>query len=279
MNNENNPLNSYFRKPAIHMSLPSGGQFYLKGTLNMPETKELPVYPMSALDEISYKTPDALFNGSAAIEVIRSCVPAITDPWMIPQCDMTSILTNIRIASFGHLLEVDTTCPKCKEISTYNIDLRHISDSMKMPDYGTGLEFGALNIFFKPLNYKQVNEGNKKSFEEQQLSKAIIDSDLDENEKISKMTEAFNSISKYTIESLADSILVIRTPDSDVTDRAYIIDYLKNCERAVYQKIKDEIITQRRINDLKPLKITCDNKKCKHEYEQPFTLDMSSFFE
>ena len=110
-----NPLAGYFRKPAVHMTLPSGGQFYPPGSLEMPPTGELPVYPMSALDEISYKTPDALFNGSAVIDVIKSCIPAIKDPWQMSAIDLPAILTNIRIASFGHMMEIDTQCPKCKE--------------------------------------------------------------------------------------------------------------------------------------------------------------------
>ena len=61
----NNPLTQYFRQPAIYVKLPSNGQHYPEAALNMPANNELPVYPMTAIDEITYRTPDALFNGNA----------------------------------------------------------------------------------------------------------------------------------------------------------------------------------------------------------------------
>jgi hypothetical protein len=61
----NNPLQQYFRQPAIYVQLPSQGKFYPAGTLNPSTTGEYPVYPMTAIDEITYRTPDALFNGQA----------------------------------------------------------------------------------------------------------------------------------------------------------------------------------------------------------------------
>ena len=278
-NNVNNPLNSYFRKPVIHMALPSKGKFYTPGSINIPPTGELPVYPMTALDEISYKTPDALFNGSAVVDVIKSCIPSIIDPWQIPQIDLSTILSNIRLASFGEELEIETVCPKCSEESTYSVDLRDVNDHLQFPDYNKGLSAGDLTVYFKPLTYKQVNDGGRLSFEEQQLSKAIIDSDLDEDEKIKRMTAAFKNISNYTIETLGDSINLIKTPGADVTEREYIIDYLQHCDRSIFNRIKERIIADRGISDIKPLKITCDNKECKHTYTQPFTIDPSHFFD
>ncbi|MFZ9751439.1 MAG: hypothetical protein ACO3CN_04985, partial [Candidatus Nanopelagicales bacterium] len=56
-----NPLARYFRKPAIYIRLPSNGEYWPTGSIEMPENRELPVYPMTAADEITYRTPDALF--------------------------------------------------------------------------------------------------------------------------------------------------------------------------------------------------------------------------
>ena len=86
-----NPLSQYFRQPAIHIRLPSGGQFYPVGSINMPPNGELPVLPMTAVDEITYRTPDALFNGSAVISVIQSCVPAIRNAWVMPSTDIDAV--------------------------------------------------------------------------------------------------------------------------------------------------------------------------------------------
>lgn len=55
-----NPLKQFFRQPAIYLRLPSNGDFWPAGSLQMTPNSELPVYPMTAIDEITYRTPDAL---------------------------------------------------------------------------------------------------------------------------------------------------------------------------------------------------------------------------
>jgi hypothetical protein len=66
-----NPLKQYFRRPAIYLRLPSGGTGYPPGVVDLPESGELPIYPMTAIDEITSKTPDALFSGTAIVELIK----------------------------------------------------------------------------------------------------------------------------------------------------------------------------------------------------------------
>ena len=87
-----NPLKQFFRQPSIYLRLPSLGQYWDQSAIDMPPNKELPVYPMTAIDEITYRTPDALFNGQAVINVIQSCIPAIRDAWSTPGSDLNSIL-------------------------------------------------------------------------------------------------------------------------------------------------------------------------------------------
>ena len=45
-----NPLAGHFRQAKIYIKLPSGGQYYDEGSLDMPENQELPVMPMTAKD-------------------------------------------------------------------------------------------------------------------------------------------------------------------------------------------------------------------------------------
>ena len=108
----NNPLRQFFRRPAVYLKLPSRGQYWAPGSLDLPENGELPVYPMTAIDEISYRTPDALFNGQAVINVVQSCVPSILDAGKIPNMDLNALMVAIRIASYGHSLDVASTCAK-----------------------------------------------------------------------------------------------------------------------------------------------------------------------
>jgi hypothetical protein len=60
---------------------------------------------MTAKDELMLKTPDALMNGQATVEVIKSCVPSIKNPWHMPSIDIDTILIAIRIATYGENME------------------------------------------------------------------------------------------------------------------------------------------------------------------------------
>jgi len=89
---DNNPLKQYFRRPAVYVKLPSGGKYYPQGVIDMPTNGEIPIFPMTAIDEITTKTPDALYNGTAMAELMKSCVPNIKDPWAINSMDLDAIL-------------------------------------------------------------------------------------------------------------------------------------------------------------------------------------------
>ena len=272
----NNPLSSYFRQPSIYLKLPSNGNFYPENTLDMPPNGELPIYPMTAIDEISYRTPDALYNGTAVMNVIKSCVPNILDPWVIPAVDFDAILASIRIASYGHSMEIDTTCPKCEETASYSLDLRTVLDQLKSPDYSKSVDIGDLKVFFKPLSYKQINENSVIQFEEQKLASVLEDMEMDEEEKLQRLSTAFANMTELTVKALAQNINYIQTPEGIVQEEEYINDFLHNCDRDIYNRIRDYVIGMKDDNELKPLQIKC--QECEHEYEQPFTLDMSNFF-
>jgi hypothetical protein len=271
-----NPLSNYFRRPSIYITLPSKGKFYPEGTLEMTENNELPVYPMTAVDEITYRTPDALFNGTSIIEVIQSCMPSIKNAWVIPSIDLDTILAAIRIASYGHTLEIGTTCPKCEEEAEYGVDLRIIIEQMDVGEYNSTINVGDLEIHIRPLTYKDINESSLVQFEEQKIASVLEDADMSEEKKLKLLSETFIKISNITITTMAKSVEYIKTPETLVSDAEQIDEFLHECDRAIFETIKNKVLTLRSNSELKPLKIKC--MECEHEYEQPFTLDMSNFF-
>ncbi|RLB94911.1 MAG: hypothetical protein DRH76_08800 [Deltaproteobacteria bacterium] len=287
-----NPLQQYFRTPSIHLDLPSKGEGYAPGMLDLPATGEVPVLPMTAIDEITYKTPDALFNGSAVVQVIESCIPAIKDAWQMPVTDVTAVLCAIRIASFGHEMDIETKCPKCGETANYSLDLRTVLDSIKATDYSKSFKAGDLAIMFKPMVYKDLNENEKLQFEEQRLAQLLTSSEMDQEDQIKLLSESFTKISNYTLSTIAKNIASITTPECTVTEEEFILEFLKKADGTLYKKIKNAVIEQKNKEALKPLKIKCNalvgaevvdgvetgGEVCGHEYEQNFTLDMSSFF-
>lgn len=274
--NELNPLRQYFRQPVIYLRLPSNGEFYPPGALDMPPNGELPILPMTAVDEITYRTPDALFNGAAVVNVIQSCVPNIKDAWSIPAMDVDSILIAIRIASYGHSMEFETVCPECSHESANGIDLRSVLDRIKSPDYKATIQHGDLEIFFQPMNYKNLNDNGQMQFEEQKILSILPNSEVSEAEKIRAINEAMKNITTMTVRALAQSISAIKTPSAFVNEYDHISNFLENCDRKLFNQIRDHIIEIRTQSDLKPFDLECP--ECHHHYQQSLTLDMTSFF-
>jgi hypothetical protein len=272
---ENNPLRQYFRRPAVHVKLPSGGLDYPEGVIDMPPSGELPVYPMTAIDEITARTPDALYNGVAVTELIKSCVPNIKDPWQINSNDLDAILIAIKAAAGEENLDIESICPKCTESSTYGISLVGVLSTLKSGDYSQELEVGDLKIKLRPLTYKEMNVASLGQFEVQKLFANIGNiEDEDERNKVSK--QALEKITNLTMDLLSQAIEYVQTPSLKVEETEFILDFLRNCDRTVYIKIRDYNAELKMSTEIKPLQIKCIH--CENEYEQPFTINPTDFF-
>lgn len=271
----NNPLRQYFRRPAVFLRLPSGGKGYPAGSLELTETGELPVFPMTAIDEITVKTPDALFNGSAVAELIKSCIPGIKDPWSVSSVDLDAILIAIRTATDNGKLEIDSECPSCEVSSKYDINLIAMLTSIKSGDYDQELALNDMLIKFKPLTYKQINEVNIIQFDIQRIFNSLNDI-TDETLKAQKTKDAIILITNATIKALAKTIEYIKVPSAFVREEEFILDFLQNCDKSVFEEIKNYNLKLKEDNTIKPIHIKCIN--CQHEYDQPFTLNVTDFF-
>ena len=272
----NNPLRQYFRRPALYVSLPSKGSFYPQGSIEMTENGELPVYPMTAIDEITSKTPDALFNGIAICDIIKSCVPAIKDPWAMPSMDIDAILIAIRAATNGNDLEIESKCPACEEEATYGINLIGLLSGMKSGDYASTLNLGDLKIKFRPLNYTNINNGNLAQFNMQREIVAL-ENMTDDDERKEKSSITMMNISKINTEMMANSIEYIVIPTGEHVDqKEYIVEFLENCDRNTHDTIRKQIGSLRESSTTKPQKIKCIH--CANEYEQPLALNVTDFF-
>ena len=278
--NKNNPLRQYFRRPAVFISLPSGGEGYGPDDIEFEDENnlELPVYPMTAIDEITTKTPDALFNGTATVEIIKSCIPAIKNPWNVLSCDIDAIFIGIKAASGDEAIEVESTCPKegCGETESYAINLQNMLRTITSGDYSKPYNVGELSVYFSPINYKEMNAVSLRQFEIQAKYKDmnLID---DEKERIEKSQEALVEITSVTMEVLTGAISKIVAPEGqEITEKEYIIDFLQNCDTKTYEGIRDHNGDLRAASTIKSLDMKC--AKCEHEYTQPFTLNATDFF-
>ena len=115
---EKNPLKKYYRVPKLYVNLPSGGKFNDIG--EKASNGEIPVYAMTAKDEIVMRNPDALLNGDAVIQIIKSCAPEIHDTRNLPVCDVDILLIAIRMATHGSVLETKLISPHSKKEGDYD---------------------------------------------------------------------------------------------------------------------------------------------------------------
>ena len=78
------------------------------------------------------------------------------------------------------------------------------------------------------------------------------------------------------MELIASSMEYIKTDTLVVEEQEFILDFLKNCDRNIYNTVRDHHAKLKDATELKPLEIKCPS--CQHDYEQAFTLNPADFF-
>ena len=281
-NIEQNPLRKYFRQPKVYITLPSRGKYYAEGVLDMPSTNELPVFAMTAKDELIIKTPDALLNGQATVDIIKSCIPNIIDPWAMPSVDLDAALIAIRIATYGEILELSTKVPGTGEDRKFDVDLRQMLNKLVTPVFNDHLTLGDINVKLKPLTYREFTDSNLKTFEEQRMFSLVNDDDMDDSVKLERFTTSFKKLTNLTINMLCKSIESLTIDDNVVTNQAHIEEFIDNVDKEFFKGITDHLDLQRQQFAIEPLKVRSTEEDIEAgapaEYEIPITFDQSNFF-
>lgn len=275
---QSNPLAKHFRQPAIQLRLPSNGDYWPEGSLDMPPNNELPVYPMTVKDEVIIKTPDSLMNGDSVVSVISSCVPNIKDPWQLPSIDLDSVLISIRIASYGNEMGITTECPHCQNKEDYQIDLHNVLSTITPPDYSNVFEVDGLKFKLKPQPYYGVNKVNMVRFEEQKMLQNLSDSDISTEIRLEAFRTSMRGLIDLNLEVLTDSTEYIQTEDNKiVTDAAYIKQFYENCPSHITKHLQDTLRDLSKDKGIAPVTINCGN--CSNEFSTSLTFDYSNFFD
>jgi hypothetical protein len=173
-------------------------------------------------------------------------------------------------------MDFGTKCPKCGHECEHTVDLRSVLDRIRSPDYKKSLQAGDMEIYFRPMSYKNINDNNSMQYENQKLLQILPDSEVPEDDKITALGAAFNRITEITVRALAQSIAAVKTPQALVTESDFVEEFLKQCDRTLFNRIRDYILALKEQAEMPPMNLTCP--ECKNEYEQTVTLDMSSFF-
>jgi hypothetical protein len=272
-----NPLSKFFRQPAIYMSLPSGGAYWPEGTLDMPPTGELPVYPLTSRDEITLRTPDALLNGQGVVDVIQSCVPNIKNAWKMPSTDVDSLLLAIRIASYGHSMDFENKCPHCEEEHTYSMDLRQLAGAIKFPDYDNPAKTHGITVTFRPSNYEEITELNKINYELTRSNETVRES-TDEELQRSVMQNTLNRVIELGQDVMARSTASILDDSTGtlITEQEYIREFYKSIDAKLYNALQDSLTATSKEANIKPIPVDCQG--CGGPISLTILFDYSSFF-
>jgi len=282
MPSNTNPLQKYFRQPKLFIQLPSKGKYYPKDALEMTETGELPVYSMTAKDELLLKTPDALLNGQATVDVIQSCVPNIKNAWFMPSIDLDAILIAIRIATYGENLDLTTKIPVTNETKDYVLSLNEILAKLCSVTFVDSFDYQDMFVKIKPLTYKEFTQTSLKTFEEQRIFRIINDDKISEEEKLAKFSASFKKLTDINIDVMAKSVYSITVDGVEVNNPAHIQDFFNNSEKSFFSFVLEHLEKEKRKFQIEPLRvITTEEDRAKgapEEFSVPITFDQSNFF-
>ena len=283
MTENSSPLNKYFRQAALYVSLPSKTN-YPPHVVAQSQTGELGVMPMTAKDEIRFKTPDALMNGQGVVDVIQSCCPEIKDAWQIKSYDLDTILIAIRIATYGETMDLTFTVPGANETVNHSVNLPALLDQIKNIQIKSEVILkDGLKITVRPLTYKDMTQTSLQTFQQQKMYAAVQDSQLSDEEKSARFNDAFKKLTELNEGILLKNMQSVTMSDgTEITDPAHIKEFVDNANASLIKDIETQIMELRVQGAVRPLKMKATEEQIKKgapvTYEVPVTFDNANFF-
>ena len=239
-----NPLSKYFRKPTYYMSIPTRGVF----NPEIPQTilDEIPILPMTAIDEISMKNPDELLNGEALINLIKSCVPSIPNPRKLCNVDVEALYMGIQHATYGNEMTHNHKCSECGEISEFSIDISYIINRFPELSAVEPVEYNELKIHVKPPTVESVTRLALIELEQKRLIRFLQEQqetieEADETELAKNFYKGFRKIAEHNVDLLANTIGHIETPEGDIDDYNAICEFLENIPTDTVNEINERV--------------------------------------
>jgi hypothetical protein len=285
MSNTPNPLSEYFRSPKLYVRLPSGGKFYTNDVVEYPESGELPIFPMTAKDELIMKNPDALLNGEAVSQLITSCVPNVKNVREMISNDVDVLLIAIQGATHGDDIEVTAPCPSCENAITGIASVEGAIESMvELEDIYQVEAAQDLKIAIKPFKYKNTIEAGIASFQSSR-SLQVLGELPDDMDKLKVFNESFMKMADMNYQLIVDavySVTIGKGKDSQViTDREHIKEFLDNCEATIGKAVETAVTEVNKIGIQKTMMFTCEEcevEKGPKEFEAGINFDPVNFF-
>jgi hypothetical protein len=279
MENHNNPLKQYFRKPGIWVKLPSQGKFYQTRPAELNDMGEIPIYPMTAKDELLAKNADALLNGSAIIQLVKSCAPTIADPENMPSIDLDAVLVAVKRCTYGEFMDVSTTCD-CEEATKNDvrIDVNQLIAGIKVIEDMEPIEHeSGIKIYTRPITVKNILDLNWVQYEQVRQIQMAERQDLEEKARTEILTTSYEKLTNQSLKVVAGAIETLLLPDgTTVTEPKWIEEWVRDLSRPEYSKLEKAIMDTNSKGIDKELRIQC--QKCNKVYTSQLDLNPTTFF-
>lgn len=277
---QTNPLKAYFRKPGIWIKLPSGGKGYAEKPADLNEMGEIPVYPLTAKDELMMRSADALLNGNAIVELINSCAPCIKDPKNMPSADLDAIIVAVKRCTYGEKLDVSTTCD-CDERTTneVSIDLNAMISKITVLEELPPVEHeSGIKVYIKPITVKHLLDLNWVQYEQIRNLQIAEQRNANEKEKVDILTKSYEELTNQSMKVIAASIETVLLPDSTVvTDDKMIEEWVRDLSKPEFKKLEEAIMNTNKYGVPKEFDVQC--QKCNKIYKSSLDLNPTTFFE
>jgi hypothetical protein len=272
-------LQNYQRQPKIFIDLPSKGVFYDDTVLENGQHMQIPVFGMNAMDEIMFKTPDALFSGDATVQVIKSCIPTILDPWKLVGFDIDYVLIAIRIATYSDDLNITSRCVKCQHENESVLSLTKLIQSFDNYQTENNFEIQDLTFRLKPLTYKQMTDFAIENYQyERTLLQVAKNESLTDDQKNAESKKIYSQSNDLNLRVSVSYIKSVESKEESETNIENITNFIVNNDATFYNTLKENIRKLSMQWELPMVDISCNGNECDHSYKTKVDLDYSNFF-
>ena len=272
-------LQEYQRQPKLFIDLPSKGKWYDESIIEGNQFVQIPVFGMNAMDEILFKTPDALFSGDATAEVIKSCIPTIKDPWRLVGYDIDYVLIAIRIATYGESMDTTTMCPHCSATHEHQVNLTRVLDNFTNYTTDFSFELNGFTFHLSPITYRSQTDFSIENFtNERTLLQIARDQNLSDDEKNKQSQGCYNTGADINIRLAISYISEVTRGDQKETDLGAITEFVKSNDVEFFAQLKKKIQELVLKWNLPALDAVCGAEDCGKEYRAALDVDYANFF-
>ena len=282
MAKSNNPLQGYLRSPKLYVLLPSGGKFSNIESMS-DVSQEIPIYPLTSMDETLLRNPDALLNGESMTKVITSCT-GIKNAYELTANDVDVILLAIRYATYGNDLEITTSCPKCSVTVEKTVAIEPLLETISVLEdqYEVTLD-NNLRCFLKPYTLRDSQKAALSAFKETSELNTLINAEADEMSKLITFNKSFQAMADLNIEILSNAVMKVIIPEKDdeeeivVTNNKHIEEWVRGISKQQADVIIDELNVINELGIQREVEAVCD--ECSHTFNTKIEFNPSNFFD